>query len=547
MHQLRHYQEKGENCLFQYFETNTGNPGVVLPGGTGKSLLMASFCKRVVTNFPSTRIVCATYVAELVDQNYKELLGIWPDAPAGIVSASLGKKQLNHQIVFAGIQSIWRHAFKLQRVDILLVDEAQAIGRKEQGMWLKFIGELKRINPKLKVIGLSATFYRMDSGMLHQGEGRIFTDIVYEYTLLEAVQDGYLCELVPQDIATRLNVVGVQKRGGEFVPGQLAKAVDIDTVTKEAVRETIEFGVSTNRRSWIIFAAGVQHAEHIRDFIRAHGIDCEMVTDKTPKGERKRILDDFKSYKLRSLVNVTIATVGFNHPGIDLIADFAPTNSEGRHVQKRCRGSRVIYANGFDLSNKESRLQAIAAGPKPNCAVLDYAGNDLRFGPLDQITSTGKQSSGNGEMPQKKCEKCAAYMHISAKLCPDCGEIMPTHSIEDKLTSKASNAALLSTQIKPTELTVKSWELYAHEKAGSAVSLRVAYRTGVTVQSEWCCFQHQGFARDKAVRWWAAHGGQIPPPATVSEAIARKAELTMPRAIVTRPSGKYTEIVGKVW
>lgn len=524
--QLREYQLKAIYAIYDYFNSHTGHALVVMPTGTGKSLVIAALLKDILSKWPTTRIVIPVSSQELVEQNYLELKRLWPDAPAGIVSAGLGKKQFNHQVVFCSIQSIWRHAYVLQKVDLVIPDECHGIPKKGSGMWLTFIENLRKINPKVKLLGLSATIFRLDSGLLHKGEGRIFTDVAYEYKILDAVKEGYLCELVSVQPETKLNVTGVHKRGGDFISGELEKAIDTESTTLAAVREIVKLGA--DRKSWLVFCAGIQHCEHVRDALRTHGVAAEMLTGKTPKGERAGIIDDFKSGKIRALVNVNILVTGFNHPGTDLIADLYPTQSAGRHIQKLGRGMRN-------------------APGKANCIIADFSGGLQRFGPIDQIVVKDTSTKGGGDMPQKTCPHCMCFCHMSARTCPDCNMPFEFKSIDEKLSSVASNAAVLSTQIRPTELPVKSWELYHHEKAGSAVSLRVAYRTGVTVQSEWICLQHMGFARNKAVAWWAAHGGQLPPPATVSEAISRKGELNMPRAIITRPSGKYTEIVGKLW
>lgn len=522
--QLRLYQTQAVQSIYDYYAKNSGNALLSVATGCGKSYIMAEFLRRTLELYPTTRIIVATFAKELVQQDYDELMALWPGAPAGILSAGLRSRNTQQQIIFAGIQTAYKMAFELQRCDILLIDEVQGVPHRQDGIWRKFIGDLLRINPKMKIIGLSATLFRMDSGLLHRGKGALFHDVIFEYGLLQAIKDGYLCEVVPAPTTTHLSTKGVTKRGGEFVAGELERAVDVESTTEAAVAEIVRLG--HDRRSWLIFAAGVKHAEHIRDAVRRHGVDCEAVTADT--SARDTILADFKEFKLHALVVVGIGNIGFNHPGLDLIASLRPTGSAGLWLQQAGRGTRLYPG-------------------KVNCQLLDFAANGDRHGPLDKIKGHDPKEKGNGEAPQKRCEACYCYCWAAAKVCPDCGLSFPFKSIDDKLTANASNAAVLSTQIRPTELPVKSWELYHHDKLGKPVSLRVGYRTGVTVQSEYWCFQHTGYARNRAVQLWAAHGGQLPPPATVSEAISRKGELNMPRAIITRPSGKYTEIVGKLW
>lgn len=517
--QLRPFQVDAVNAIYAYYAKNKGNALLSIATGCGKSYIMAEFLRRTCAEYPTTRIIVATFAKELVQQDYNELLSLWPGAPAGILSAGLKQRATTQQIIFAGIQTAYKLASQLQRCDLLLIDEVQGVPHKQDGIWRQFISDLMRINPHMKIIGLSATLFRMDSGLLHRGKNALFHDVIYEYGLLQAIKDGYLCEVVPAPVETHLTTKGVTKRGGEFVAGELERAVDVESTTQAAVKEIVRLGA--NRRSWLIFAAGVKHAEHIRDAIRAHGIDCEAVTSDT--SGRDRILEDFKAFRLRALVVVGIGNVGFNHPGLDLIASLRPTGSAGLWLQQAGRGTRLYPG-------------------KENCLLLDMASNIDRHGPLDKIKGHDPKEKGNGEAPQKRCEACWEYMHSSAKLCPGCGALMPAHSIDDKLTAQASNAAILSTQIQPQWLAVKGWSMDYHHKAGSAVSMLVTYRTGLIDQREWICLQHNGAPRNKAVWWWSRMGGKLPAPSLVSEAIARSDELTCPAEIMVAKDGKYTRI-----
>ena len=228
---------------------------------------IAAFVARAIADWSDTRILIVTHVKELIAQNYGEMIRLWPDAPAGIYSAGLNKRDLHAQILFAGIQSIHKRAYDIQRCDLVLIDEAHLIPRTSNTMYRRFLGELATINPHLKVIGFTATPYRLDSGMLHEGDGALFTDIAYEAGVAEMIAQGYLCEVVPKRTETQLDTSGVGSRGGEFIAGQLEAAVDVEAVTEAAVDEIVRHGA--DRGSWLVFCAGVRHAEHVRDAIRA--------------------------------------------------------------------------------------------------------------------------------------------------------------------------------------------------------------------------------------------------------------------------------------
>jgi len=178
--ELRPYQQESIDSLYTHFGKFDGNPLIVLPTGTGKSVVIAKFLQGAIEAWPDTRIVMVTHVKELIAQNFQTLIRNWPEAPAGIYSAGLNRRDIHSQIVCAGIQSIYKRAYELQGVDLILVDEAHLIPRSSDTMYGQFLREVKEINPDVKVIGFTATPYRMDSGMLHTGKDHLFDAIAYE-------------------------------------------------------------------------------------------------------------------------------------------------------------------------------------------------------------------------------------------------------------------------------------------------------------------------------------------------------------------------------
>lgn len=519
--ELRPYQTEAIEALYTYFSSSTGNPLVVMPTGTGKSVVIAGFVREAVTAYSGTRILVLTHVKELIAQNFHALLRAWPDAPAGIYSAGLSRRDLHAQILFAGIQSIHKHAAKIQRCDLVLIDEAHLLGRSDSGMYRAFLAALNEINAGLlKVVGFTATPYRLDSGMLHEGKDRLFTDIAYDVPVLDMIQQGYLCPVVPKRTTTQLDVSGVGTRGGEFIAGQLEAAVDNDAINRAACAEIMEHG--KDRGSWLVFAAGVKHAEHIRDIMREHDISCETVTGETPAAQRDRVLNDFKAGRLRCITNVGVLTTGFDAPGTDLIALLRPTKSTGLYVQMVGRGTRI-------------------AEGKEDCLVLDFAGNTARHGPIDKVDGRKKEKSEEpGEAPIKTCPECQTINHASVRVCISCGHEFPPP--EPKIAPRAASDALLSTQIAPQWCDVTAVRYARHDKPGKPASLRVTYQCGLTAYSEWICLEHQGYPRQKAETWWRKRTS-APIPGTVEAGLAGSANLRVPIAIHVRPVGQYTEIV----
>lgn len=522
--QLRPYQRQAIDALYHWFNTRAGNPLVVLPTGTGKSLVLAQFCREAVEAYPDTRIVVVTHVRELIQQNVQEVYEVWPDAPVGIYSAGLGKKQINAQILFAGIQSIHKRAYEVQQADLVLADEAHLIPRKSDTMYRRFLDQLQEINPDMKIVGLTATPYRLDSGRLDRGDDAFFAGIAFDYSIARAIDEGYLALVSTKRTETQLDVSEVGKRGGDFIPSQLERAVDQNDTTAQAVREIVAHG--QNRRSWLIFCAGVNHAYHVRNAVRQAGHAAEAITSEMARAERDRAIRDFKAGRLRCLTNANVLTTGFNAPQVDLLAILRPTQSTGLYVQMTGRGTRC-------------------APGKDDCLVLDFAGNIDRHGPIDNVNPSSPSKAIDGEAPVKTCDGCDMVVHASVRECPHCGFEFPEP--QPNLQARASKSAILSSQTEAEWVSVTNIAYRRHQKPGKPDSMRVEYVCGLATHREWVCFEHGGLPREKAVRWWRRRLSGSRVPTTVGEALNRaEAELPKPSQIAIKPSGKYTEIVD-VW
>ena len=222
---LRNYQSAAVAAVYDYFSENDGFPLVVVPTAGGKSLILSDFIKSACHDYPGTKVIVLTHVKELIAQDYAELLSYWPQAPVGIYSAGLKKRQLDKQILVAGIQSIHSKAYDLPHpIDLVLIDEAHLIPRNSNTMYRKFIDHLRLINPYVKIIGFTATPFRLDSGRLHEGEGALFTDIAFDIPVTKLITDGYLCPPVSVSSMTQIDTSAVHTRGGEFIAGELEHA-----------------------------------------------------------------------------------------------------------------------------------------------------------------------------------------------------------------------------------------------------------------------------------------------------------------------------------
>lgn len=530
---LRPYQRAAINSIYEYFAENEGNPILALPTGTGKSVVIAEFVHEVFNLYPGQRVMMLTHVKELIDQNHKKLLSVWPTAPSGIYSAGLGRRDSQYPIVFAGIASVRKRAREFGHIDLILIDECHLVGSKTSSMYLNFINDLKKINPSVKVIGLSATPYRLGLGMLTEGD--IFTDFCFDNTrrddFNELIDAGFLVPLIPRETDTTFDLKNVAIRGGEYVPDQLQSAIDHDSITAAVITELVQIAAKEERRKWLIFGAGVDHAEHITDELLKHGVLAAVVHSKLSDGDRDARIAAFKAGKITALVNNNMMTTGHDIPDLDLIGMMRPTASPGLWVQMLGRGTRPFPG-------------------KKNCLVLDFAGNTMRLGPINDPVLP-KKRGGGGLAPVKRCPICRTLNHASAFTCIFCGHTWPAPDRASNLSEHADTRELIVRGPKDsgpivTDFKVDRIAFKKHVKIGKPASVRVDYHCGLRRFTEWVCFEHGGYPAMKAHRWWILRTKDAV-PRTTEEALERISALPTPAKIRVWVNKDYPEVMSYVF
>ena len=479
MTQLRDYQQNTINDLYAWFSAgNQGNPCIVMPTGSGKSHIVAALCKDALQSWPETQILMLTHQKELIEQDAEKLRQHWPNAPMGIYSASIGKKHLGEPITFAGIQSIGKKSKDVGHVDLVIIDECHLVNHKETGDYRTFLQELIKINPALRVIGLTATPFRLGHGYITD-KPAMFDALLTPVSIEELIYKGFLAPLRSKHTTEKLDVSGVKKRGkGDYIESELQAAVDTDPKNRAVVAEVMK--MAGDRKAWLFFCAGVEHAQHVAMVLQEKGIDAACVTGKTPKKEREKILADFKAGRLRALTNANVLTTGFDYPDIDLIAMLRPTMSPSLYVQMAGRGMR----------------------PKSHtdhCMVLDFAGVVAMHGPITAVQppKTGKKSDEPGEAPVKACPECHELVHPSAKECPSCGYQFPI--AQKKLQLHHDDIMGLD----GSKMDVKDWHWRKHlSRTSGKEMLAVSYYGGLSDPAivEYFPVTHEGYAGEKARR-----------------------------------------------
>ena len=475
---LRDYQQKALDDLYKWFAKNpTGNPCLVLPTGSGKSHIIAALVKDAVQNYSGTRVLMLTHVKELIAQNAEKMREHWQNAPMGIYSASLNKRCLSEPITFAGIQSIVRRAKLLGHIDLIIVDEAHSINHGDAGNYRKLINELKEINADLRVVGLTASPYRLGHGMIHEGDDVIFDALIEPIQIETLIDKGYLAPLRSKHTDFEIDVDGVKKRGGEFIAGELERAVDTNDNNVASVKETIRR--ASDRKSWLVFCTGVAHAQHISELFTSMGVTSACVTGDTPQQERADILQRFKAGEIRALTNMNVLTTGFDYPGIDCLVMLRPTMSPGLYLQMAGRGMRI-------------------APEKDDCIVLDFAGNVKRHGPITAVEPPNKK--GKGIAPSKVCPQCSEIILAALSICNCCGFEFPKPEPEpEEKKYRLHDDDIMG--FKPVEMRVTKWKWLKHlSRTSGKEMLRVIYYGKLSDEpiTEYLPIMHDGYAGEKA-------------------------------------------------
>lgn len=528
---LRDYQAESVDKAFEYWGSHPGAesaPILWLPTGAGKSIICAGIVDRAFQEWPEhhPRSLVIVPSKELAEQNAEKLASVLPDhIRLGYYSASVGKKQPDADVIVATIGSVAKKAHLLGNIKLVIIDECHLINPDGAGMYRTFLNDLAKYC-RFRIVGMTATPFRGNGVWLTDGREPLFTGIAHEVPMRLLLERGYLSPLVrPADVLQTIDTTGISTSAGDYNVAQLAERVDayLAGVATQAVR------LASDRKKWIAFTPNVATAHKLADLLTDLGAPAEVVTGDTPKAEREAIISRFRDTNdIRCLVTVLALAVGFDVPEVDCIIWARPTKSPVLYVQGAGRGMRI-------------------APGKTDCLWLDFTDTTERLGPIDEIRGRARRLGMKaGGAPFAVCDECGAHvMPASLLRCPECDHLM--REPEDARAREVSDAPVMSTQVrqKIVRYDVTRVSYSRHEKIGRPPSMCVSYWSGFQVVArEFICFEHGGYAAQKAYNWW----GQRAPgtPRTVDEAlewIELGCPVKWPRIIHVNETGKYPEIM----
>lgn len=514
MIKLRPYQQSCTPAVIKYIRENPGrHPVVALPTGSGKTLCIADLIK-FCTNKWGIKVLVLSHVKEILEQNHKSLEN-YLGCKVALNSSMLKRREVGN-ITVAGIQSVYKNPDPFKDVKLVIIDEAHLVSTAQNTMYQKFLSGI----PKYVCVGFTATPFRLGTGYIYgPSDDAMFDDVCYDWSssdnFVKLIEDGYLCKLTTKRTDLEMDTSNIKLVAGDYNEKQLAAEFDRDAVTNQAIKEIIAAG--KNRKKWLIFAIDINHAEHIAEVLIRNGIPTAPIHSKMEKSgfSRQQSMAGFANGRFRCVVNVNILTTGFDDPEIDLIALLRPTTSPVLHVQTLGRGSRVSPG-------------------KTDCLVLDFAGNTMRLGPINDVVGVTKKGKGKeGDAPCKICKECGSVIPAATRVCPDCNY---KFLFEHGLSATPAEETIIE-ENRPVWLTVNDVIYSIHSNYGMTSSVKVSYVCGKTIVNEWICVEHSGYAKAKADHWIRYRGGK--PCSYVDNLMEQSETLKKPKKILVTKKQKY--------
>lgn len=465
---LRDYQQAAVDAAITWGKYKSTPCIVDIATGGGKTHIVDA----LATYYHSLgqRVCIIAHRKELLEQAGSKI-----SVPFGYYSASVGEKDTESSVIIAGIQSIYNKEFA--PFDVIIADECHRMPNSQDlGQYWQFIAK----HSPCKLIGLTATPFRTKGGKLGWGE------IVYEakYPLLLGL--GYLTKLTNK-VKNTPDLSRVKITAGEFNEADLSHVMENPELIDIAVKNIIAYGVG--RDSVLIFCVTVMHAVALSKAMKASGMECAVVHGETNKIDREKILEDFKSGKLRYLINCEILLEGFDAPNVDMIVCLRPTKSKVLHEQMLGRGVRLFEG-------------------KEDCFILDMAGNLMEHGGLgapyfDKAKKETKQETG------RICPECETFNKPLARECSECGyqwpepeRSKPSHNKNADTEADAVYQPLVTYKVKNT-----FYREHRSKKGSTTIQIDYACNAKYGAISEWLSPYHENeWVRNKAWKWFEERG-----------------------------------------
>ena len=322
--ELRPYQQQARDRIHAEWENGHTRTLLVLPTGTGKTIVFASVAADQVR--AGDRVLILAHRGELLEQAADKL-----QRSTGLVSA-VEKAESTcldswFRVVVGRVQTLQRAArlerFPQDYFGTIIIDEAHhAITDGYRRILDYFSGA--------KVLGVTATPDRGDMRNL----GEVFDSLAFEYKLTDAIKEGYLCKIMAQTIPLQLDITSVTMSGGDYAVGDLGTALDpyLEQIAAEMARRC-------KSRKTVVFLPLIKTSQKFRDLLNTYGFRAAEVNGQSD--DRRQVLADFDAGKYNVLCNSMLLTEGWDCPSVDCVVVLRPTKVRSLYSQMVGRGTRL--------------------------------------------------------------------------------------------------------------------------------------------------------------------------------------------------------------
>mgnify|MGYP001565300487 CR=1 FL=1 len=539
---LRHYQIRALESIWQALQVEQS---VLLEAAcsAGKTLLFSKVVQRLLAVNPSFRALILTDREILVHQTREKLLRCAPELTLdiGIVCASVSNtKTLHKRVTIASRQSLIGQLLHFEPVNLIIVDEAHLMAMPNENdveppdQFGLIIKTLRGYNPKTRLLGVTATPYRLEDGYIygsHNSPGcrPYFDDVHYKITTGELLRDGFLAPLtgktiVSADLTERLNTVPLA--GGDYNLGLLSDVMVQCRHVQSAVDAWMEHG--SNRKKTIAFCVTIEHAEKLAAAFNADGIPAIAIHSEQDDLTGYANMEALKRGGGKIFCSVAKLTTGMDVPDIDCILLTRLTRSPALYKQMIGRGLRL-------------------AEGKADCLVLDLVGNNAEHGTdLDRLNVRWRRREGKNSDSIKFCPQCGVDVHPAVRICPDCGYEWPRGDFED-----AEKPELVDVEYgtsPPVDVAIQDMYVSIHKskKTGKRLlKIRLAPEYTFKEPCIYLCFPddgYTGYAVEKGMDIWRTLTGNMDYPSSAEAALERADEMARPNSVVVDYNGQYPEV-----
>jgi len=322
--QLRPYQEEARQAIEGQWSEGNRKTLLVLPTGTGKTIVFSSVVEDRVRE--GDRVLILAHRGELLDQAADKL-----EKSTGL-KCSVEKAEQSclgqwYRVTVGSVQSLQRpnrlSKFPEDYFSTIIVDEAHHILTDGYQRVMEHF-------PEAKILGVTATPDRSDRRNL----GQFFDSLAYEYSIVKAIREGYLCKIIAQTVPLQIDMTGVRTQAGDLVPGEIATALDpyLEKIAEEMQHYCAD-------RKTIVFLPLIKTSQKFRDILIRHGFRAAEVNGQSD--DREQILQDFASGKYNVLCNSMLLTEGYDCPDVDCVVCLRPTKIRSLYCQIIGRGTRI--------------------------------------------------------------------------------------------------------------------------------------------------------------------------------------------------------------